>query len=77
MYTRKDMEDCFTAGVNFARDIMNNPSNSEYIEMINKEKETNLEQNSIKKPNCDRCDGNPEGIDNKLCNDCYIDLHGM
>lgn len=33
-YTEKDMIDCFTAGVKFGRDMMNNPSNSEYIQTV-------------------------------------------
>ena len=38
-YTEKEMEDCFTAGVKFARDMMNNPSNSEYMMQIKNEKQ--------------------------------------
>jgi hypothetical protein len=38
-YTEQEMIDCFTAGVKFARDMMNNPSNTEYIMQINNEKQ--------------------------------------
>lgn len=38
MYTKEEMEKCFEAGVKFARDMMNNPSNSEYIELMEKDK---------------------------------------
>ena len=31
LYTEKQMEKCFEAGFLFARDMLNNPSNSEYI----------------------------------------------
>lgn len=38
IYTEQDMIDCFTAGVNFARNISVNPSNSEYIWLIKEQK---------------------------------------
>lgn len=57
-YTEKDMEDCFTAGVKFARDMMNNPSNTEYIIQIRSAKEIESESNNddgwIYCPNCGR-----------------------
>ena len=34
LFSEQEMIDCFTAGVNFARDRFNNPSYIEYIELI-------------------------------------------
>lgn len=36
LYTQKEMEDCFAAGVKFARNMLENPSNSEYMVIVNK-----------------------------------------
>jgi hypothetical protein len=41
-FTEEDMERCFTAGVNFARNL-NNPSNTEYIESLKKPKQYSVE----------------------------------
>lgn len=38
-YTEEDMQNCFTAGVKFARDMMKNPSNTEYMMQIKKSKQ--------------------------------------
>jgi len=38
IYTEQDMIDCFTAGVNFARNMFDNPSNTEYIMLVNEQK---------------------------------------
>jgi len=38
IYTEQDMIDCFTAGVKFARNMMDNPSNTEYIMLVNEQK---------------------------------------
>lgn len=38
IYTEQDMIDCFTAGVKFGRDMMNNPSNTEYMMIVNDNK---------------------------------------
>jgi len=38
LFTRKEMVDCFESGAKFARDMFNNPSNSEYINKIIKDK---------------------------------------
>jgi hypothetical protein len=37
-YTEQDMVDCFTAGVKFARNMMDNPSNTEYMVLIKEHK---------------------------------------
>ncbi len=38
LFSKKEMQDCFTAGVKFGRDMFNNPSNSEYINSLIKPK---------------------------------------
>jgi len=38
IYTEQDMIDCFTAGVKFARNMMENPSNTEYMMLVNEQK---------------------------------------
>ena len=37
VYSEEDILDAFTAGVKFARDIENNPSNTEYLQSLNQE----------------------------------------
>ncbi|MCK5614222.1 hypothetical protein KAR91_70810 [Candidatus Pacearchaeota archaeon] len=50
MYTKKEMEDCFEAGVKFGRDMFNNPSNSEYIEEIATNKGQELPIHNVSDP---------------------------
>lgn len=38
IYTEQDMIDCFTAGVKFARNMMGNPSNTEYMMLVKEQK---------------------------------------
>jgi len=37
-YTKEEMIACFKAGVDFGRDMFNNPSNSEYINRLDEKR---------------------------------------
>lgn len=49
LFTQEDMELCFSAGYDFAKDMFNNPSNTEYINEILAQKQAN-EANKSDKP---------------------------
>ena len=38
IYTEQDMIHCFTAGVKFGRNMMENPSNTEYMMLVKEQK---------------------------------------
>ena len=47
------------------------------IKHLAKQHGVDLSLNPPVKEPCDRCDGKQESECKVLCNDCYIDLHGM
>ncbi len=74
-YTKEDMENCFTAGVKFARDMFNNPSNTEYMIQVEREKKAKNNIDVIKSV-CDhenyRAGHSP--FVPCICNDCGEEL---
>ena len=55
MYTKEDMEKCFRAGVKFERDMFNNPSNSEYMLIVEEQQEKIGREKSKNKASCKNC----------------------